>query len=80
MENHRVYFYELDGALFFHLDKPSIAGAPAIPFTWDGVATETQKNFYKREYEHFLKEKEAKEHVKKEMAEAAQAILIKEVA
>lgn len=58
-----AHFYEKDGAIWFYLEKASIAGHPAIPFIYDGPATERQKSFYKREYEAFQESK------KKEVSE-----------
>lgn len=63
-----VYFYRgEDGNVWFHLDSPSPAGPPALPFEFDGPATEQHKKEYSGHYEAFLaSEKLEKEEVSQE--------------
>lgn len=37
-----AYFYRVDGKLWFHLDRPANT-QPAVPFEFDGAATEDHK-------------------------------------
>lgn len=61
-----VKFYDgKDGKLWFHLDRPSSAGSPAIDYVWDGHATLRQISEYKGAYEAYLKAKKKEEDKEK---------------
>lgn len=47
-------FYLKDGVLFFYLIKPSIADVNAIPFEFEGPATEEHKKYYEVAYNAYL--------------------------
>lgn len=47
-------FYMKDGVLFFHLTKPSIADVNAIPFDFEGPATQAHMDTYSAAYSAYL--------------------------
>lgn len=59
MSTATIFFYEQNGKEFFHLTRTSIADINAIPFVFDGPATERQKKEYAKEYAYFLERKSA---------------------
>lgn len=50
-----VYFFDKEGELWFHLDKPSTADTAAQPFVFEGPATERHKIEYEGALKAFLK-------------------------
>ncbi len=65
MSGYNAHFYEVDGKLWFHLEKPAIT-QPAVPLEFDGPATEDQKKFYSLQLKEFLASKEEKPKKKEE--------------
>jgi len=53
-----AHFYEKDGKVWFHLDRPSIADRDAKPFEFDGLAEATHKERYPSQWKDFQKSKE----------------------
>ena len=64
--------------LYFKLIKPSIAdkSEKAVPFEFDGPATEEHKKGYGPAYAEYLKSKESKEVIVSEMEDASTPSLV----
>lgn len=67
-------FFEKDGVVYFHLERASAAGSPAIPFVFEGPATDKHKSEYKAAWKAFTKEKEVEKDVVTANKEASEGV------